>query len=116
MSDRRLNFSLSWCLVINIKWYDTSWDRTARRGVGIPASIGPLNFLTPSPNNSGRDVVVTLMCVGTTEYAPCKYEGISWGDTKQAPISSAATSDTQLVSIAKDFLTNLVRVRAMFLL
>ena len=34
--------------------------------MGLPASTGPCSPPKPSPNQSGRDVVVSLTCVGNT--------------------------------------------------
>ena len=65
-SDHHLNLSLSWGLVINFKWDDVSCYGLSRGGVDIPAGIEMCNNLQPSPNQSGRGVVVTLMRVDTT--------------------------------------------------
>ena len=64
--DPRINLSLGWFLIINFQMGRCDLRRASQGGMGLPDGIGMHINPAPSPNKSGRDVVVSLTHVGTT--------------------------------------------------
>ena len=65
-SNRRPNFSLGWCFIINVEWDNVIWYGPDKGWVGHPAGTGQRSFSTTSPNLSRRGVSDALTRVGTT--------------------------------------------------
>ena len=91
--------------------------RAVQGGVGLPFGTIMRSPPTPSPNQSGRDVVVALTLVGTTASVmstlPASMRAFPWETSRKIPISSFPTSDLSWVSTAQYCRTFLARVRAM---